>query len=142
MHKLRIRIKKNEGYCNKPYKDQLGNLTIGYGHLIKKSEDFSSIKKRSRKFLNKIFFTDLDKAISDFKKNYDVTKIPKHIQEVVVEMIFQLGINNVIKFNKFNKHIANKEFFMAALEMVNSRWYKQTPKRADLLIKLMLNNND
>ena len=35
---LKTRIKKNEGYSNKPYKDQLGYGTIGYGHLIKPHE--------------------------------------------------------------------------------------------------------
>ena len=37
-HNLKKRIKSNEGFSSKPYKDQLGYLTIGYGHLILPNE--------------------------------------------------------------------------------------------------------
>jgi RHS repeat-associated protein len=33
-------LAKHEGYSGTVYKDQAGNPTIGYGHLIKKGEDF------------------------------------------------------------------------------------------------------
>ena len=32
IYKSKKRIKKNEGYSKKPYKDQLGFYTIGFGH--------------------------------------------------------------------------------------------------------------
>ena len=38
-HNLKKRIKLNEGFSSKPYKDQLGFLTIGYGHLILSNEE-------------------------------------------------------------------------------------------------------
>ena len=41
---LKKRIQKNEGFSIKAYKDKLGNLTIGYGHLIKKK--WSIFKKQ------------------------------------------------------------------------------------------------
>ena len=53
-------------------------------------------------------------------------------------MIFQLGIKNCLKFNKFNKLLKKKLLYMAALEMLNSRWYDQTPKRVKQLIDLLL----
>ena len=37
---LKFRIKKNEGYKNQIYYDQVGKPTIGFGHLIKKREEF------------------------------------------------------------------------------------------------------
>ena len=37
-----------------------------------------------------------------------------------------------------NKHMKNNNMFLAALEMKRSLWYKQTPKRVDGLIKLLL----
>ena len=39
-HNLKKRIKSNEGFSSKPYKDQLGYLTTGYGHLILKDENY------------------------------------------------------------------------------------------------------
>ena len=53
-------------------------------------------------------------------------------------MIFQLGIKKQKKFVKMNNHIKKNNMFLAALEMKNSLWYKQTPKRVDGLIKLLL----
>ena len=38
-------IKKLEGFRATPYKDTGGRLTIGYGHLIKPGESFSSISE-------------------------------------------------------------------------------------------------
>ena len=55
-------------------------------------------------------------------------------------MIFQLGITKQKKFVKMNKHMQNNDMFLAALEMKNSLWYKQTPKRVDGLIHLLLKN--
>jgi GH24 family phage-related lysozyme (muramidase) len=40
IEKLKEHLKEEEGYRNKVYKDHLGFATIGYGHLIKKNENF------------------------------------------------------------------------------------------------------
>ena len=142
LSKLCIRIQKNEGYCNRLYKDKFGKNTIGYGHLIKKTERHFFKKLQSKSFLNRLFLEDLNKAINNFEKHYDTKNIPDNVQEVIIEMIFQLGIKNVLKFSKFNKRIKMNQFYMAALEMIDSRWYKQTPKRVNLLMGKMIKNND
>ena len=67
---LKTRIKKNEGYSNKPYKDQLGYNTIGYGHLIKPSELIYFKKKLSKKYFANLFEQDFSKAHNDYKKNF------------------------------------------------------------------------
>ena len=100
---LKSRIKKNEGYRNQVYYDQVGKSTIGFGHLIKKKEKFLHQKKYSKKYLNNLFENDFRLALSDFNKNYKAEDLSKNSQEVLLEMIFQLGIKNCLKFNKFNK---------------------------------------
>lgn len=135
------RIKANEGYINQIYKDKLGNLTIGYGHLVKLDDGFSSKKKYSKKTLLKLFDADLILAISDFNNHYSKKNFSNNVQEVLIEMIYQLGINKTLMFRRFNRHIKNKLLYLAAFEMMNSRWYQQTPKRVDKLITILLNNN-
>ena len=135
------RIKKNEGYRCGAYKDQLGNLSIGYGHLITAKEKNFFKQKSSKRFLLKIFYVDLKKAISDFKKNYDYNNLSDSIQEVIIEMIFQLGIKKVLKFKKFYYFIKNKQLYLASLEMIKSRWYQQTPRRVNRLIAILLKKN-
>ncbi len=132
------RIKANEGYSNIIYKDQLGYSTIGYGHLIKTSDFFDPKKKYSKKLLLQIFNSDLNKAIRDFNKYYPNKKHPENIQEVIIEMVFQLGIKGVLKFNKFNLSIKKKYYYLAAFEMIKSKWYLQTPRRVDKLISILL----
>ena len=135
---LKSRIKKNEGFRNEPYLDSLGHPTIGYGHLITKKEKQIFQRKISKKLLSKLFDKDFRKAITAYKKNFNYKKHSKSTKEVLIEMIFQLGIKKQKKFVKMNNHIKKNNMFLAALEMKNSLWYKQTPKRVDGLINLLL----
>mgnify|MGYP001170390875 CR=1 FL=1 len=135
---LKSRIKKNEGFRNEPYLDSLGHPTIGYGHLITNKEKKIFQRKVSKKLLSNLFDKDFRKAITAYKKNFNYKKHSKSTKEVLIEMIFQLGIKKQKKFVKMNKHIQNNNMFLAALEMKNSLWYKQTPKRVDGLINLLL----
>ena len=66
----------------------------------------------------------------------------KKFQEVLIEMIFQLGIKKTLKFKNFNFYLKNSQPYLAALEMINSLWYLQTPKRVDNLIKILLSNKN
>ncbi len=135
------RIKINEGFRGGAYKDQLGNLSIGYGHLITAKEKNFFKQKSSKKLLLKIFYIDLKRAISDFKKNYDYNNLSDNTQEVIIEMIFQLGIKKALKFKKFYYFIKNKQPYLASLEMIKSRWYQQTPRRVNRLIAILLKKN-
>ena len=67
-HNLKERIKSNEGFSSKPYKDQLGYLTIGYGHLILPNENILLKKQIHKKELEEIFEKDFKNAINDFCK--------------------------------------------------------------------------
>lgn len=135
---LKKEIKKNEGFRNIFYLDILGYKTIGYGHLIKKQEKELLKKNISKKKLLNIFDIDFKKAETDFKKNYSNYNFSKKIEEVLIEMIFQLGIKKQKKFIKMLKYLSKNELHMAALEMKKSLWYIQTPNRVELLIKKML----
>ena len=92
--------------------------------------------------LTRIFYSDLKGAISDFKRNYHYKILPDCVQEVIIEMIFQLGIRKVLQFKKFNFYINDKQLFLAALEMMKSRWYLQSPIRVNKLIIFLLQPND
>ncbi len=139
---LKAKIKKNEGYRNQIYYDQLEKPTIGFGHLIKKKEKFLYQKKYSKKCLNAVFENDFNMALNDFTKSYDVKNMSKNLQEVLLEIIFQLGIKNCLKFKRFNKFLKKKYFHMCALEMLDSNWYIQTPKRVEKLVSSLLEHKN
>ena len=140
-NRISNRIKANEGFKSSVYRDQLGNQTIGYGHLVYSKDIFFVKKRYPKKTLLGVFCNDLKKAVSDFKKYYNYKTLPDSSQEVIIEMVFQLGIKKVLKFKKFNFYIKKKQLYLASLEMMKSRWYQQTPKRVDKLISILLRSN-
>ena len=135
--RLSNRIKKHEGYSRRAYLDQLGNLTIGYGHLIRNKEEFETGKKYSKKLLNKLFNKDLYITITNYNKVFSKNELPSKVEEVIIEMFFQLGLNKFLKFRKMIKALKNKNFLKASEEMRRSKWNKQDPKRVDTLAKIM-----
>ena len=135
---LKLRIKNNEGFSNHPYKDQLGNYTVGYGHLIRKNEINLFKKKLKASFFQDLFENDFKLALEDYKKHFNKYLFSQNTKELIIEMIFQMGIQNVLNFKKTLRHIKNNNKLLAALEMMDSMWYKQTPLRVENLIKHFL----
>ena len=139
MDRLMESVKKHEGYRNKVYLDTLGKRTVGVGHLC--VEDFwEDDKEYEEKFLMDILLDDLQNAIKgarELKEEYDCTDIDEIAQEIIVEMVFQLGKNGVSKFRNMWKALAEKNYIGASYEMLDSRWAKQTPNRANAMAKTM-----
>ena len=124
----------------KPYKDQLGYLTIGYGHLILSNEKVLLKKQLYKKELEEIFEKDFKKALSNFNITLRSLTSNKKEAELLIEMIFQLGIKGVLKFKNLIKNTKKGNKHLVCLDMMDSLWYKQTPNRVKTLIKTFLNN--
>ncbi len=56
-------------------------------------------------------------------------KVSPRIQNLLIEMVFQLGEDTARTFRRFNAALAEGDYDQAARELVSSRWYKQTPNR-------------
>lgn len=139
-HNLKERIKSNEGFSSKPYKDQLGYLTIGYGHLILPNENILLKKQINKKELEEIFEKDFKKALSNFNNTFKPFTLNEKESELLIEMIFQLGIKGCLKFKNLIKNIKKGNKHLVCFDMMDSLWYKQTPNRVKNLIKTFLNN--
>ena len=139
-HNLKERIKSNEGFSSKPYKDQLGYLTIGYGHLILPNENILLKKQIHKKELEEIFEKDFKKALSNFNNTFKSFTLKEKESELLIEMIFQLGIKGCLKFKNLIKNIKKSNKHLVCFDMMDSLWYKQTPNRVKNLIKTFLNN--
>lgn len=129
------RIMLHEGLALKPYKDTLGHWTVGYGHKILPHETFDTItSEQAKSMLMDDIATARKQAYNAFPwlLGLDETK-----QGVVIEMVFQLGIGGVGKFQKMISAIRERDYGRAADEMLNSRWARQTPRRCKTLADLM-----
>ena len=121
---LKDSIKEHEGYVGVVYKDSLGIDTIGYGFAIKDlelDEDICDIiLERKLKNLN-----DRVRVRFDWYRY-----MPPQIQDVIMEMCYQLGVTGFSKFKKTILFLQNKQFHDASQEMLDSLWARQTPNRA------------
>ena len=139
MDRLLESVKKHEGYRNKVYLDTLGKRTVGVGHLC--VEDFwEDDKEYEEKFLMEILQKDLQEAIRGARslmEEHDCTDIDEQAEEILIEMVFQLGMTGVSKFKNMWKALAELNYVGASYEMLDSRWAKQTPNRAKLMAKTM-----
>jgi|TARA_R100000152_G_C6636103_1_gene82193 lysozyme len=125
-------VKKHEGYRNKVYLDTLGKRTVGVGHLC--VEDFwEDDKEYEESFLMEILQKDLQEAIRGAKElmnEHGCADIDERAEEILIEMVFQLGRTGVKKFKNMWKALAEHNYLGASFEMLDSRWAKQTPNRA------------
>ena len=139
MDRLLESVKKHEGYRNKVYLDTLGKRTVGVGHLC--VEDFwEDDKEYEEKFLMDILKKDLQEAIKgarELMEERDCLEIDDKAEELLIEMVFQLGKTGVSKFKNMWKALAEKNYIGASYEMLDSRWAKQTPNRAKAMAKTM-----
>ena len=131
MESVMQRIKNHEGFRDTVYKDTLGKRTVGYGHLCVE-DHWEDGKKYTVAELDRIFEQDFHKAENSASKLYKKCVIDKTAKEIIIEMCFQLGPGNVAKFKKM--WVALKEsppnYKEASVQMLDSRWAKQTPGRA------------
>ena len=134
---LMERIKKHEGFVPKIYKDSLGFATIGYGHLVLPEEQWEEGKEYSKEQLEHVFKTDFNNAVGQATGLMDGMNLDDKAREVIIEMVFQLGVGGVGKFKKMWEALKNKDYGEASFQMMDSRWAKQTPNRAESLSKVM-----
>jgi GH24 family phage-related lysozyme (muramidase) len=137
--RLKESIIKHEGKRNICYRDHLGHLTLGYGHLVKDDDDIDATVEYSDDFIMKLLEKDLDTAINDANSIIDEADIPEEAFEILVQMCFQLGKPRVLKFKRFLYHLNKCEFVESADEMIDSLWYQQTPNRVSELAEIMRN---
>ena len=129
--KLLESVKRHEGYRSKVYLDSLGKRTVGYGHLC--VEDWwEDDKEYPLAQLDRLLEKDLQSAIDQGEDKCKDLKISDDAKFIIIEMIFQLGGNGVSKFRNMWKALKETppNYPEAATQMLDSRWAKQTPNRA------------
>ena len=138
MDKLLESVKKHEGYRNKVYLDTLNKRTVGVGHLC--VEDFwEDGKEYDEDFLMGILEKDLQSAIDQADDMCSNLKISDDAKIIIIEMIFQLGGTGVSKFRKMWQALQQDppDYAEASVQMLDSRWAKQTPNRAQEMAEHM-----
>ena len=130
---LKTQIKEHEGFVPRVYKDSLGKRTIGYGHLCVEPEQWDDEKEYTKEELELVFNKDFDEALKNAESLIGDRPVNFIAKQVLIEMVFQLGIGGVGKFKKMWSALDNEDYGEASFQMMDSLWAKQTPKRAEKL---------
>ena len=130
-------IKENEGFCGEIYEDTRGYKTIGYGFLVSalsKDElalNGGKIEPMGRAAANQILELKLRKLRpAVFEAFAWLAEKPINVQDVVIEMCYQMGIAKVQKFVTTLHHVRMGEYEKAVQSGLRSLWAQQTPNRA------------
>ena len=127
MNNLLERIKEHEGFREKVYKCTEGFDTIGYGFAVKDLVLDKDIAEE-------ILLRKVESLISRVRKKFNwLDTVPQAVQGVLVEMSYQMGLSGVSKFKKALHAMQMLQWSVAADELLDSRWAKQTPNRAQEL---------
>ena len=86
--------------------------------------------------VNDCFEKDLDTAISECKVLFeDFDDMPGEVQEVLVNMMFNMGRTRLSGFKNFKKALDEGDWSQAAVEGRDSKWYRQVTNRAERLME-------
>ena len=133
----------DEGVVYEIYKDHLGYPTFGIGHLIREEDPEYGQPVGTpvdKKRVTEAFQADLDIAIDECKVLYDKwDKFPGEVQEILVNMMFNLGRPRLSKFKNMKKALDKGDWMLAAVEGEDSLWYRQVTNRADRLMTRLEN---
>jgi lysozyme len=133
------RILEEEGFRSKPYQDHLGNWTFGHGlTYITELESRVIVTQRydqlSEIFYRQIMYIDSNPVLCEKMRGSS----PKsELYSILSHMAYQLGYQGVMRFKKMWAALNQGDFKTAAAEMRDSKWYTQTPERAERLAKRM-----
>ena len=137
-------LKIDEGVVYEIYKDHLGYPTFGVGHLVLES-DYEYGKEVgtpvSVERVRECFERDLDTSISECVALYgeQFEQWPGEVQEILVNMMFNMGRTRLGKFKNFRKALEAKDWKQASIEGKDSLWYRQVTNRADRLMERLSN---
>lgn len=138
-------IKENEGFCERVYEDSRGFATIGYGFLLSalsKDElvlNGGKVEPMSRAAADQILALKLKKLKPKVFEAFSwLAEKPANVQDVVIEMCYQMGIAKVQKFVTTLHHIRMGEYEKAIANGLRSLWAQQTPNRAKKVLNGLL----
>ena len=141
IEKLRKQLEIDEGIKHDIYLDHLGLPTFGIGHLITDADPESGQAVGttiSDERVRQAFEADVVSVIEDCNKLYnDFDELPEEVQQIIANMMFNMGRTRLSKFRGMKRGVDNKDWNAAADEMVDSRWYRQVTNRADRLVQRM-----
>lgn len=127
-------LKQDEGFSATPYRDSVGVWTIGYGtNITKITENEALLLLHSR----------LIDAADDLTKFFPwVTDLDDTRLNVLINMVYNLGIDKFSQFHDTIDAVKRKDWQAAHDGMLASLWAQQVGPRAVRLAGMMLTGEE
>jgi len=130
--RLKNSIALHEGFRSKPYKDTKGKLTIGFGRNL---DDVPLSEEEGWYLAKELIQEAVDHAnlvVHDWNKLNDAR------QNVLVELIYNMGLGKVLKFKLMRAALDSQDYVEAAKQLLLSNWTKDVgPLRSrDMALQL------
>jgi lysozyme len=118
-------LKEDEGFRSRPYKDVVGKTTIGYGRNL----DDNPLTEKEALYL---LTNQLQSMERDLEYRSPVFRnLHRSIRrEALLNMMYNLGVDGILGFNRMWDAIDRKDWSAAADEMLDSKWARQLPRRS------------
>lgn len=127
-------LKGDEGVIPHAYQDHLGFWTIGVGRLIDKRKGGGLRPDEITYLLN----NDIDDRINELTRRLSwFQNLDDARKGVLLNMSFQLGVDGLLGFTNTLKLVQEGKYENAAHAMLQSKWAKQTPERAERMAEQM-----
>lgn len=127
MKKLIDMLRRQEGVSKWAYEDHLGYITVGVGRCLDPEKGLG-LSDDEIDYLLQNDITRCYQELDVFSWFHDLDQVR---QEAIVSMLFQLGLPKFLAFKKTLAYLAEGKYEKAATEMLDSKWAKQTPNRAN-----------
>jgi lysozyme len=127
-------LKVHEGYERYPYKCSMGVVTIGYGRNL----ESRGLTEEEAAYLLQC---DVKLAEGELLDQYDYYwNLSGERKAVLIDMMVNLGSTRLRKFKKMHLALDLRDYSLAAVEMLDSRWARQVGQRSKTLAQIMITN--
>ena len=140
-------IKEHESFRAKPYIDPLAKDKINEFDYLVIKENWSKLKPTfgygftyiTQDEAEYILRTRLAHIRIELEDKLPVfNRLSQNRKEVLIEMAYQMGITGLLKFKNMIQALIGRNYDRASREMLDSKWARQTPGRANELARKML----
>ncbi|MEZ8965511.1 glycoside hydrolase family protein [Vibrio breoganii] len=132
MELIKAILMREEGYRAKAYYCSEGYPTIGIGQKLGgkgvrlECYTFRVSKKTAMAMLE----SNVETTMRQLSKYPFYQKSNRARRAILVSMAYQMGVASLLHFSNMIRALEHGEYAQAEVEALDSRWYKQTPKRA------------
>lgn len=138
---LDCQLRYHEGVEDKSYKDSLGYLTGGVGHLLREDEKekYPEGSKIPQSQIDEWYKQDSASATRVAQNQFSCCwdDLSDTRKRALVDLSYNLGPKKLSQFKNFKKSMCEKDYAGAAAALKDSKWYSQVGRRGPNVVSMI-----